>query len=144
MKQIKPMNEYLASLYVEVAKIHNLHWNVTGPNFKEVHLATEAIYERFFADYDAVAERIKMLGEYPIVKISDFIKVAFVKEVESKDYKDLDVLKLLLNDLKLFREKALEIRNLADGEKDFATVDMFEEFISKLDKDIWFIGATTK
>ncbi len=144
MKHIKLMNEYLASLYIEVAKIHNLHWNVTGPNFKDVHLETEAIYERLFEEYDAIAERIKMIGEYPLVKVSEFVKIAFVKELESKDYKDSEVLKLLVDDLKIFKNKALEIREYSESEKDFITVDMFEEFISKLDKDIWFISSMIK
>lgn len=144
MKHIKLMNEYLASLYIEVAKIHNLHWNVTGPNFKDVHLETEAIYERLFEEYDAIAERIKMIGEYPLVKVSEFVKIAFVKELESKDYKDSEVLKLLVDDLKIFKNKAFEIREYSENEKDFITVDMFEEFISKLDKDIWFISSMIK
>lgn len=144
MKHIKLMNEYLASLYIEVAKIHNLHWNVTGSNFKDVHLETEAIYERLFEEYDAIAERIKMIGEYPLVKVSEFVKIAFVKELESKDYKDSEVLKLLVDDLKIFKNKALEIREYSESEKDFITVDMFEEFISKLDKDIWFISSMIK
>lgn len=144
MKHIKLMNEYLASLYIEVAKIHNLHWNVTGPNFKDVHLETEAIYERLFEEYDAIAERIKKIGEYPLVKVSEFVKIAFVKELESKDYKDSEVLKLLVDDLKIFKNKALEIREYSESEKDFITVDMFEEFISKLDKDIWFISSMIK
>lgn len=144
MKHIKLMNEYLASLYIEVAKIHNLHWNVTGSNFKDVHLETEAIYERLFEEYDAIAERIKMIGEYPLVKVSEFVKIAFVKELESKDYKDSEVLKLLVDDLKIFKNKAFEIREYSENEKDFITVDMFEEFISKLDKDIWFISSMIK
>ena len=34
---LSSINKYLANLAVEYFKLHNLHWNVIGINFKSTH-----------------------------------------------------------------------------------------------------------
>ena len=144
MKDFKSLNVYLSNIAVMTTKLHNLHWNVEGRNFYQTHVYTEGLYDKFFDWYDEVAEAIKMRGEFPFASLKEYVANATVKELESKDYKDSEVLKLLVDDLKIFKNKAFEIREYSESEKDFITVDMFEEFISKLDKDIWFISSMIK
>ncbi|WP_287387784.1 ferritin-like domain-containing protein, partial [Lachnospira sp.] len=40
-------NKYLADIAVSDIKIHNLHWNVVGPQFKAVHEFLESIYDSY-------------------------------------------------------------------------------------------------
>ena len=44
-----PFIVYLANLAVWNAKLHNLHWNVVGPAFVQVHEFTESLYDEVFA-----------------------------------------------------------------------------------------------
>ena len=37
MKNVQQVNQYLADLSVWNVKLHNLHFNVTGPQFKSIH-----------------------------------------------------------------------------------------------------------
>ena len=42
-------------------KTQNFHWNVTGPNFRSVHLLFETQYKELAEAVDLVAERIRAL-----------------------------------------------------------------------------------
>src|SRR5690606_37072868 len=41
---------------------HNFHWNVTGPQFRELHLMFEEHYTELATAVDLVADRIQTLG----------------------------------------------------------------------------------
>ena len=60
------MNPYLSDLVVFYLKLHDLHWNVKGRQFVEVHKYTESQYEDMASKFDAVAEAIIMAGEAPV------------------------------------------------------------------------------
>lgn len=53
----------LANNYALYLKTQNYHWNVTGPNFKPLHILFEEQYNDLFAANDDIAERIRTLGE---------------------------------------------------------------------------------
>jgi len=144
MKDYKKINEYLSNLAVLNVKFHNLHWNVVGIRFKEVHELTEELYEDLFEKYDAVAELLKMKGEMPLSRMVDYLNNASVEEVEPKDFTEKEVLDILLKDLTKMKELAIEIRNEADGEGDFAVVNVFEDHIGGYNKNIWFISSMLK
>jgi len=137
----KTLNVYLSNLAVLNAKLHNLHWNVTGKQFVQIHEFTESLYDDFFTKYDEVAELLKMKGESPLVKLSDYLANATVEEVESKAFSTDEVLQLVEEDLKTMKELSVDIRNEADKEGDFETVAVFEEHVAGYSKNLWFLKA---
>ncbi len=52
----------LADTYALYLKTQNYHWNVTGPNFKSLHLLFEEQYTDLAQAVDSVAERIRTCG----------------------------------------------------------------------------------
>ena len=46
---LSSINKYLANLAVEYFKLHNLHWNVIGINFKSTHEYLEVLYDGIIA-----------------------------------------------------------------------------------------------
>ncbi len=54
----------LADTYTLYLQTHNFHWNVTGPQFRELHLMFEEQYTELATAVDEIAERIRTLG-YP-------------------------------------------------------------------------------
>ena len=61
--KVDKLNIFLSNLAVINVKIHNLHWNVVGPNFFVVHKMTEKLYQMFQLQYDQVAEMMKMQNQ---------------------------------------------------------------------------------
>ncbi|NLK44620.1 MAG: DNA starvation/stationary phase protection protein [Tissierellia bacterium] len=135
------MNEYLSNLAVLNVKLHNLHWNVVGLQFVQVHEFTESIYDDFFEKFDAVAELLKMKSEKPLVRMVDYLEKASIKEIDKDKFSTAEVLDILKEDLGKMRELATEIRNLADEAGDFVTVAEFEGHVEGYNKNLWFIEA---
>ncbi len=143
-KQVKLMNQYVADLAVLNVKFHNLHWNVVGERFEQVHVYVEKLYDMLFENYDEVAERLKMLGEFPLASMKSYLEVTNVKEIENKDYQTEEVYEILKEELTKLRDLATEIRNIADDANDFVTVAMLEDEIAAFDKELWFMAQALK
>ena len=141
MAHIEKLNVYLSNLAVGNVKLHNVHWNVVGTQFVQVHEYTEAIYDDFFAKYDEVAEALKMKGEKPLVTMKDYLDKATIKEDNSDRFTVKESLGILKKDLELMRGLATDIRNTADEAGDFAIVAMMEDHVAGYDKEIWFINS---
>ena len=144
MKKNELLNQYVANLAVWNVKLHNLHWNVVGKRFVQIHEFTEEIYDDAFEKYDEVAELLKMKGEMPLSTLAEYLEVASLEEVTAKDFSPREVLEILKNDLELMKNLGLEIRNLADEEGDFETVAIFEDYAADYSKNLWFVNSMLK
>ena len=141
---IKITNAYLANIGVFYIKLHNLHWNVIGPQFKTVHEYLESIYEFIAGVLDEVAEYIKMENEYPLASLKDYLETADMVELKSNDYSINEALKIVLEDVTLLKNQALQLRVFADKIDKYALANMLEEHIKQYDKTIWFINSMLK
>lgn len=56
------LSRLLADSFVLYLKTHNFHWNVTGPQFRSLHLMFMEQYTEQWNALDAIAERIRSLG----------------------------------------------------------------------------------
>jgi starvation-inducible DNA-binding protein len=141
MKDYTKLNQYLSNLAVLNVNLHNIHWNVEGSRFIEVHQFTETIYDDFFEKYDSVAEMLKMKGEKPLVKLSDYLVNASIKELDSDKFTSTEALELVQEYLNEMKKLATEIRNEADEDGDFEVVAEFEGHVSGYSKNLWFIKS---
>lgn len=138
------INGYLANVAVSYIKLHNLHWNVVGPQFKPVHEYLETLYDGFAEVIDSVAELLKMNGETPLSRMKDYLEVATIKEIEAKDYKVEEVLNIVLSDMELLKAQVEAIRAEASEDDNYAVVNMMEDDLGNYNKTIWFIKSMLK
>lgn len=137
-------NIFLADLLVGYVNLHNLHFNVKGEGFKYVHEYLEALYDQVHDVYDEVAERMRMDGEIPTTKISKYLEIAEVKELEEKEWSTKEAYEQALKLFEYFRNMAHEIRKEADAEDDYPWVGLLEDVISGFDKEIWMMRENLK
>ncbi len=143
-KQINLMNRYIANLAVLNIKLHNLHWNVIGPNFEQAHVFLEKLYDDLFEKFDEVAERVKMLGNYPNANMKSYLETSTIKELPNQEIYVKDALKIALEEYESLIVLSSEIRSLASVEDDFVTVALMEAHIALYDKEIWFMKSALK
>jgi starvation-inducible DNA-binding protein len=74
------LNHDLADSYVVLVKTKKYHWDVVGPQFRTLHQLWEEHYEKLTLNIDALAERVRALGGYPVGTMEGFLKIASVKE----------------------------------------------------------------
>lgn len=141
---IKETNGYLANLGVMYFKLHNLHWNVVGPQFQAIHVYLETIYDAFAESLDEVAEYIKMEKALPIAKMSDYLELATINEIESSDYFTLAAVQILLDDIKTLLNQATSLRMYAEKVEKFSLVNILDDHIKEYNKTIWFLSSMLK
>jgi starvation-inducible DNA-binding protein len=76
------LKELLADTYTLYLQTHNFHWNVTGPQFRELHLMFEEQYNELALAVDLVAERIRTLGVYAPATYKALSSMSNIKETE--------------------------------------------------------------
>ena len=136
--------KYLANLGVEYIKLHNLHWNVVGINFKAIHEYLEGLYDGVSASLDSVAELLKMHDEVPAASLKEYLALSSLEELPSVELKGKDVLEIVLKDFNEFKQLAESIRALADEEDVYDVVSAMESDLEQFNKSIWFIKAMLK
>ncbi|KXB71942.1 DNA starvation/stationary phase protection protein [Peptoniphilus sp. DNF00840] len=142
---MEKLNIYLANLAVEHIKLHNLHWNIVGKQFVAIHVYLESEYDKAVDRLDEIAELIRMSGQFPTASFKKYLEVATVKEIEdSKEIPTNEALEILLADIKLQKELALEIRKEANDKDNFPVANTMEDHISDYNKQIWFIESSLK
>ena len=72
----------LADSYTLYLQAHNFHWNVTGPQFTELHLMFEQHYTELATAVDEIAERIRTLDVVAPGTYKEFAKLSSIEEVE--------------------------------------------------------------
>ncbi|MFI4938259.1 MAG: Dps family protein [Candidatus Berkiellales bacterium] len=74
------LKHLLADTYVLYLKTQNYHWNVVGQNFHAYHLFFEEQYKELAEASDAIAERIRALGEVAPATFQEFSQLKTLPE----------------------------------------------------------------
>ncbi len=74
------LNRDLADAYLVLIKTKKFHWDVVGPQFRSLHQLWEEQYQALTANIDALAERVRTLGGFPLGTAEGFLKNASIKE----------------------------------------------------------------
>ncbi|MBF2005909.1 Dps family protein [Chlorogloeopsis fritschii PCC 9212] len=77
---IELLNKDLSDAYLLVVKTKKYHWDVVGPQFRSLHEIWEEQYQQLTENIDAIAERVRALGGYPIGTMEGFLKNGTIKE----------------------------------------------------------------
>ena len=73
----------LADTYTLYLKTHNYHWNVTGPQFNDLHAMFMTQYTELWNAVDLIAERIRSLGHFAPGGYKAFASLSSIKEDET-------------------------------------------------------------
>lgn len=144
MKYLKDLNTYLSDLHLMNVKLHNLHWNVVGIDFKQLHIYTEELYDELFIYYDDVAELLKSKGVKPYSTVKEYLENATIKEVSKDEFSAKEVIKILSDDFNALNENVKRLREEADENGDFSTVALLEAHSENYQKQLWFINSMAK
>lgn len=138
------LNTYLADMGVLYIKLHNLHWNVVGSDFKQVHEYLETLYDGIAGVLDEVAELLKMQGEQPLASLKEYLAAASIQELSSSELRSREVLQIVHDDMVTLRDQARQIRLAAVSEDAYDVVSMMESHLAQYHKTLWFVQAMQK
>lgn len=69
-----------ASEFAFYLKAHYFHWNVEGPDFKQLHDLFGLIYEEVYGSIDTFAENIRKVGAYTPGSFSRFSALSGIED----------------------------------------------------------------
>ncbi len=134
------LNRQVANFGVLYTKLHNFHWFVKGFQFYQIHQLFEAFYDEATETFDAIAERLLMLGEKPVATLAAFLQNATVKEASGNETL-VEMVKATLADFELLNKEMTEIVKGAQEASDEVTVDLILGIQGGLQKHVWMLKA---
>ena len=136
------LNILLADEFLLYTKTRNFHWNVTGPQFNDLHKFFEAQYEALDETIDAVAERARSLGGRAFGTLEEFRASARLGEKPGTAPPARDMLATLLADHEaLIRSLREDITTVNDRHRDVGTSDFLTGLLEKHEKTAWMLRA---
>mgnify|MGYP005851077769 CR=1 FL=1 len=137
------LNDLLANYQIYYQNLRNFHWNVSGPNFFELHAKFEELYTVANVNVDSVAERVLTLGERPFSSYAEYIENSGIEEAKNvHDSKQMvEIIRENLNDLLTLERKVLESAN---ENLDEGTASLMSDYITSKEKVLWILSSYLK
>ena len=130
----------LADMHIFYANLRGYHWNVKGNLFFELHKYFEDQYNAYATHIDDVAERMLQLDVTPTSHLSEYLKVATIKE-ECSCKCGKEMMENVLATIGSLIASERAIIALADEAHDTATTDLLSAILDEQEKACWMISA---
>lgn len=154
-KMANELDRHLASFITLFNQYHKHHWVVEGPQFRDLHLFLEEHYTQVHEQYDAIAERLTVMGYCPTCHPAKQLELSYIEHEEEGVFR---IREMLQKDMEDEKQIAVELRKsikLAMQHEDFATKSLLEGILIKtedrchhiehfLGEDSLSIGLTTR
>lgn len=134
------LNQLQADYQVLYQKLRHYHWNVTGPQFFELHAQFETLYNEAATFIDDLAERTLALGGRPPSTLAVQLKHARLKEDDSLPNAET-MGRNLHEDFVTLNRAVREASVAADEAGDPATVNLLDDIAVAQEKTIWMLRA---
>jgi starvation-inducible DNA-binding protein len=130
----------LAESYALYTKTQGYHWNVTGPQFPQLHLLFEGQYTELAAAVDEIAERIRALGAFAPGDMTALRKLATIADDDDRP-KAAVMVQRLLDGHETVTRLARESISVAEDANDAATADLLTTRASAHEKAAWMLRS---
>jgi len=139
---IEILNTLLADEYLLYTKTRNFHWNVTGPQFNDLHKFFEAQYTELNLIVDDVAERARALGGPAPGSLAEFTKLARLAEQPGKALPARAMLTALLADHEaVIQHLRTDLETCTSKHGDAGTTDFLTGLMEQHEKMAWMLRA---
>lgn len=125
------LDRHLSSFITLYNQYHKHHWMVEGPQFRDLHLFFEEHYTQIHEQYDAIAERLTVMGYCPTCHPAKQLELSYIEHEEEGVFriremlkKDMEDEKTIVLELRKSIKKAFEL-------EDFATKALLEGILLK-------------
>jgi starvation-inducible DNA-binding protein len=136
------LNSDLSDAYLLLVKTKKYHWDVVGPEFRTLHEMWEEQYQKLTESIDAIAERVRMLGGYPVGTMQGFLECASLKEHPGDVPTATEmVLRLMADHEQIIRNLRQHIDRCSEEFHDQGTADFLTELIQEHEQTAWMLRS---
>jgi len=137
------LKNLLADSYTLYLQTHNFHWNVTGPQFRELHLMFEEHYTELSVAVDDVAERIRTLDVVAPGTYKEFAKLSSIQEVDGIP-SGKDMVDILTRGHEQVIKTCREVLKLAQEGDDESSASLASDRMRIHEKTAWMLRVLNK
>ena len=137
---VASLERVLADTYTLYLKTHNFHWNVTGPQFNDLHAMFMTQYTEMWAAVDLVAERIRALGSFAPGSYREFSALSSIAEVEGVPAAMAMVEQLVQGHEAVIRTLRAALEP-AERANDQSTLDLLTQRLQVHEKTAWMLRS---
>lgn len=130
----------LADSYTLYLQTHNFHWNVTGPQFRDLHLMFEEQYTELADAVDLVAERIRTLGVNAPGTYKAFVALSNIEETEGVPSAEEMLTILTKGHEQIVKTCRAVLKPAQDGD-DESTVSLVSDRMRLHEKTAWMLRS---
>jgi starvation-inducible DNA-binding protein len=134
------LSRVLADTYTLYLKTHNYHWNVTGPQFNDLHAMFMTQYTELWGAVDLIAERIRSLGHYAPGSYKAFVELSSIKEEEGVP-PATRMLENLLTGHETVARTCRDAFPAAEKAHDQPTMDLLTQRLQVHEKTAWMLRS---
>ena len=134
------LKRLLADSYTLYLQTHNFHWNVTGPQFRELHLMFEEHYTELALAVDEIAERIRTLDVAAPGTYKAFAQLSSINEVDGVPEAKVMV-RLLTQGHEQVVKTCRDVLAPAQEAGDESTASMVSDRMRVHEKTAWMLRA---
>lgn len=136
------LKHLLADSYTLYLQTHNFHWNVTGPQFRELHLQFEEQYTELATAVDEIAERIRTLGVQAPGTYHAFAQLSSIDEVEQVPVAE-DMVHILTKSHEQVVRTCRAVLRQAQAADDESSAALISDRMRIHEKTAWMLRAMT-
>ena len=137
---VTALNQLLANYEVHYQKLRNFHWNVTGPDFFDLHDKFEEFYNDAHTKIDSIAERIRTFDHRPYSTYQEYLSHSTIDEI-NKEITAVEMVNEVIRDFEILIRDMTQAVSIAQESGDIGTEDMMISFIKDLEKNHWMLKA---
>lgn len=137
------LKHLLADTYTLYLQTHNFHWNVTGPQFRELHLMFEEHYTELAVAVDDIAERIRTLDVAAPGTYKEFVRLSNIKEVEGVPAAK-EMVDILTQSHETVVRTCRDVLKHAQGADDESTAALASDRMRVHEKTAWMLRVLNK
>ena len=137
------LNQLLANYQIYYQNVRGLHWNITGPQFFDLHTKFEELYTQAADNIDEIAERILTLDNTPLHSFQDYIDHSEIKAVTQVTEARSSV-ETIFGNLQVLSKLGHEILKLAAEVEDEGTATLISDMVTNQEKTTWMFKAYLK
>ena len=134
------LKKVLADSYTLYLQTHNFHWNVTGPQFRELHLMFEEHYTELAVAVDDIAERIRTIGFSAPGTYRAFAELSSIEEVDGVPEAS-EMVRLLPHGHEQVVKTCRSVLSVAQNADDESTAALVSDRMRVHEKTAWMLRA---
>lgn len=137
----------LQAVLVDLTALHlvgkQAHWNIVGPNFRDLHLNLDEIVAIARESGDQVAERMRALHATPDARPAVVAEQSSLPEFPQGEVLTHDAIDLVVKGIESVVGTMRDVHDEVD-DADPTSADILHGILEQLEQQAWFISAETR